>query len=394
MTFTQLKEPLFYISLAGVLITLVFPEHSINSKAIIFSVVCWLLYNPFSEKLRLIKKNIVPFLVISALFWISCLGMIYTENTNEGTKILTRNLPFLIFPLIFSSIKIDEKGIQFLLKYFSFSVILAAMFTLGKAFYLKLNNLGSYFHFLKLEELQDKHNTYFAMFCVFAITYFLFHLKKKTWCYLGCILFLLGYIYLLSVRISIVALVLIGVVYLISQRKTIPSRYFYFIFIGCAFIPVVFYFSPSFQEKFNPYTPQGEKISDVDSRKIHWQAALDHISRNNILLGQGTGDGHEGLFETYKKFGFYTGFAEKYNAHNQYIEIALYYGAIGLVILLTMLVYALKINLLQKDYFAVAIVVVFAVFMVTESILQRHDGIVLCAFFISLFSMKKISENA
>lgn len=394
MTFTQLKEPLFYLSLACVLITLAFPEHDINSKAIIFSTFCWLIYNPFSEKLNLIKRNILPFLLVSSLFWISCLGMIYTENVNEGTKVLTRNLPFLIFPLIFSSIKLEKNGIKFLLKYFSFSVILAAVFALGKAYYLKINNLGSYFHFLKLEELQDKHNTYFAMFCVFAITYFLFHLKKKTWWYLGCILFLLGYIYLLSVRVSIVALVFLGAIYLISQRKIIPSKYFYLILVGCVFIPVLFYFSPSFQEKFNPINPEGVPISDVGSRKIHWQAAIDQISRNNLLIGQGTGDGHDGLYETYKKFGFQTGFLEKYNAHNQYIEIVLYYGVIGLVILLTMLVYVFRINLIQKDYFAIAVLVMFIVFMVTESILQRHDGIVLAAFFISLFSMKKISGNA
>lgn len=393
MTFSQLKEPLFYLSLAGVLITLAFPEHDINSKAIIISAVCWIIYNPFAEKLNLFKKNLVPFLVISALFWISCLGMIYTENTSEGTKILTRNLPFFLFPLIFSTIRLEDKGIQFLLKYFSLSVVLAGMFALGKAFYLKINNLGSYFHFLKLEELQDKHNTYFAMFCVFAIGYFIFYLKKKTWWYAGCILFLLGYVYLLSVRISIVALVLTGAVYLISQRKRFSPKYFYLILAGCALIPVLFYLSPSFQEKFNPYTPQGEEISDVGSRKIHWQAALDQISKNNVLIGEGTGDGHEGLYENYKKFGFETGFLERYNAHNQYIEIVLYYGVIGLIVLIAMLAYAFRKNLLQKDYFAVAVIMMFSVFMITESILQRHDGIVLCAFFLSLFSMKKISEN-
>lgn len=394
MTFTKLKEPLFYLSLVAVLITLTFPEHDINSKAIIFSAFCWVIYNPFSEKLNLFKKKLIPFLVVSALFWISCLGMIYTETTSEGTKILTRNLPFLIFPLIFSSIKLKQNGINFLLKYFSFSVILAAMFSLGKAFYLKINNLGSYFHFLKLEELQDKHNTYFAMFCVFAITYFLFHLRKKTWWHLCCILILLGYIYLLSVRISIVALVFAGVIYLISQSKTIPSRYFYLILIGCAIMPVLFYLSPSFQEKFNPYTPEGEEISDVGSRKIHWQAAMDQISQNNFFIGQGTGDGHIGLYENYKKFGFHTGFFEKYNAHNQYIEIVLYYGLIGLVVLLVMLGYAFRENFIQKNYFAIAVITIFAIFMITESILQRHDGIVLVAFFLALFSMKKTSEDA
>ncbi len=394
MTFlSRTKEPLFYLSLVSVLITLVFPEHDINSKAIIFCAVCWLFYNSFSEKLNLLKKNLYPFLITSALFWISCLGMIYTQDTEEGTKILTRNLPFFIFPLIFSTVKINEKPILFLLKYFSFSVILASLFALGKASYLKINNLGDYFHFIKLEVLQDKHNTYFAMFCVAAIAYFLFNLKKKTWWYAGCIIYLLGYIYLLSVRISIVALVVVAVIYLISNRRSFPVKYFYLTLMGCALIPVLFYFSPSFQEKFNPYTPQGEAISDMGSRKIHWQAALDQITGNNVLLGAGTGDGHTGLYENYKKFGFETGFLEKYNAHNQYIETVLYYGLMGLTLLIGMLFYAFRKNLILKNYLALTLIVVFSVFMLTESILQRQDGIVLCAFFISLFSMKEKLEE-
>src|SRR5690606_6718091 len=215
---------------------------------------------------------------------------------------------FLIFPLIFSTIRIQKQTIGFLLKYFSFSVILASGFVLAKATYLKINHLGDYFHFIKLEMLQDKHNTYFALFCVVAIAYFLFNLRKKTLWYAGCILYLLGYMYLLSVRISIVALIVVVFIYLISQRKKIPSKYFYLLFIGCALIPVAFYLSPSFQEKFNPHTPEGEPISDVGSRKIHWEAALDQIGKNNILFGGGTGDGHDGLYENYKKFGFETGF--------------------------------------------------------------------------------------
>src|SRR5690606_26459385 len=339
MTLKEIKEPLFYLSLVAVLITLAFPEHDINSKAIIISAVCWIFYNSFSEKFSLFKKNIVFFLVFSSLFWMSCIGLIYTENLSEGTKILTRNLPFLVFPLIFSTITVKENAIPFLMKFFSFSVILASGFALAKATYLKLNNLGDYFHFIKLEMLQDKHNTYFALFCVVAIAYFLFNLRKKTFWYAGCILYLLGYIYLLSVRISIIALIVVVFIYLISQRKKIPSKYVYLLFIGCALIPVAFYLSPSFQEKFNPHTPEGEPISDVGSRKIHWQAAIDQIGKNNILFGAGTGDGHDGLYENYKKFGFETGFLEQYNAHNQYIETVLYYGIFGLALLVLLLFY-------------------------------------------------------
>src|SRR5690606_24962261 len=194
-----------------------------------------------------------------------------------------------------------------------------------------------------------------------AIAYFLFNLRKKTLWYAGCILYLLGYMYLLSVRISIVALIVVVFISLISQRKKIPSKYIYLLFIGCALIPVAFYLSPSFQEKFNPHTPEGEPISDVDSRKIHWEAAIDQISQNNILFGAGTGDGHDGLYENYKKFGFEIGFLEQYNAHNQYIETVLYYGIFGLVFLMLLLFYGWKINYKNRDYLVISLILIFAV---------------------------------
>jgi O-antigen ligase len=393
MTYSKIKEPLFFLSLVVVLITLVFPKHDINSKAIIFCGLCWLIYNPISEKWALLKKNIVPFLVMSSIFWLSAIGLAYTENMTFGEKYFSRNLPFLIFPLIFSTIKFNTQILHYLLKYFSFSVILAIIFALSKAFYLKFNNLGDYFHFLKLESLQDKHNTYFALFIVVAIAYFLFNLTKKTWWYFACILFLLGYIYLLSVRISIIALFWVLIWYLITQRKEIPSKVFYGGILGCLLIPIVFYLTPSFQEKFNPISPEGVEISDVNSRKVHWQATLDQIGQHNILFGQGTGDGHLGLYETYQKFGFDTGFHEEYNAHNQYLEIVLYFGIIGLIALLAILAFAFWFNWKRYNYFEIGILVVFAIFMVTESILQRHDGIVLFAFILSLISFKRIENE-
>lgn len=393
MTYQKLKEPLFFLSLVVVLITLVFPKHDINSKAIIFSAFCWILYNPFSEKWELFKKNLFPFFLVSSVFWLSLIGLSYTENTHFGEKSLMRNLPFLIFPLIFSTIKFNTQILQFLFKYFSISVVLSATFVLVKAAYLRLNNLGDYLHFLKLESLQDKHNTYFALFIVMAITYFLFHLKKKTWWHLGCIVFLLGYIYLLSVRISVVALFWVLIIYFISQRNLIPKKIFYIGILGCLAIPAVFYLSPSFQEKFNPISPEGQEISDVGSRKIHWQATLDQIGQHNLLIGQGTGDGHIGLYETYQKFGFETGYFEQYNAHNQYLEIILYFGILGLIAILALLAYSFGFNWKSKKFFEITLIGVFAIFMITESILQRHDGIVLFAFLMALISFKRLENE-
>jgi len=384
----KIKVPLFFWTLALVVLTLPFPKFDINSKAIIACIIAWFIYNSISEKWKNLKKRVPLFFILSSLFWIALLGLLYTQNMGEGLKNLQKSLPFLVFPLIILTIDLNKKTAAFLLKYFSYSVIIASVFALSKAFFLKANNLGSYFHFSRLEFIFDKHNTYFALFSLIAITYFLFNLSRKKWRYVVCILYLFALLYLLSVRISIVGLVVIICVFLISKRKSIPAKYYYVLLLT-TLLPILFYFTPSFQDKFNPHTPEGEAISDIGSRKIHWQAAINTFGQDNLLLGAGTGDGHDKLFETYRIFNFETGYVYKYNAHNQYLEILLFYGFIGLFLMALLFFSLIKINIKEGNFVALAIILLFLTFMITESILLRHDGIVVFAIFMTLFSLNE-----
>lgn len=384
----KIKAPLFFWTLTLVVLTIPFPKNDINSKAIIVCIIAWLFYNSFSEKWRNLKKRIPLFIILSSLFWIALIGLAYTQNMSEGLKNLQKSLPFLVFPLILLSIDINKKTTRFLLKYFSYSVVIASVFALSKGLFLKANNLGSYFHFSRLEFIFDKHNTYFALFSLIAIAYFLFNLSRKNWHYLVCILYLFALLYLLSVRISIVGLVVIISVFLISKRKSIPTKYYYVLLLS-TLLPLLFYFTPSFQDKFNPHTPEGEAISDIGSRNIHWQAVINTIGQDNLLLGAGTGDGHNTLFDTYRVFNFETGYVYKYNAHNQYLEIMLFYGLIGLFLMALLFLNLIKINIKERDFIALAIIFLFLTFMITESILLRHDGIVVFALFMTLFSQNE-----
>jgi len=392
IVFNKIKESLFFWSLTLVVLTLPFPKYDINSKAIIFALICWVFYNSFSEKWQNLKNRLPLFFILSSIFWVALLGMTYTQNMDEGIKNLQKSLPFLVFPLIIFSIKINKYVVTFLLKYFSYSVVIASLLAIAKALYLKANNLGSYFHFSKLEPLFDKHNTYFALFSLIAIVYFLFNISKRSWWYILATIYLSGILYLLSVRISIVGFVLVLCLLLLSKRKTIPRHYFYMLLIT-VLVPILFYFTPSFQDKFNPHTPEGVAISDVGSRKIHWQAVVNTIGQDNILTGAGTGDGHNKLFDTYRDFDFETGYIYRYNAHNQYLEIVLFYGIIGLLLLVFQYFTLIKINLNKNNFSALAIIFLFLTFMITESILQRHDGIVVFAFFMTLFALKENQQN-
>ncbi len=327
---------------------------------------------------------------MSSLFWIALIGLLYTQNTDEGLKNFTKQVPFLVFPLIFFSVEVTKKAKLILLEYFSYGVIISAVFALLKAGYFKLNNFGNYFYYDKLGELLDIHTTYFAMYVLIALLYFVSNIFKKSWkqslIYFLPILYLLAFLYLLSVRASIVALIVSVLILIYGNSKLMKPRTIWVLIFGVLLL-TLFYFTPNFQKRFNAETPEGIAISDLDTRTTHWKSALQIIGENNLLFGAGTGDGHLKLYDQYLKNGFETGYIYQYNAHNQFLETTLYYGLIGLLCIIGILFFALKKNFSERNFLGMAIIAVQVIVMVTESTLERQHGIVLLAFSLVLLSI-------
>ena len=395
--YKNIREQFFFGSLILVVITLSLSKYSLNSQSIIACAFCWLFYSPFREKYNNLKKNFLPFLLFSSLVWISLIGFLYTENLKEGIRNFEMQLPFLVFPLIFFSVEITEKTKLTLLKYFSYGVVVSACFALLKAGYFKLNNFGDYFYYDKLGQLLDIHTTYFAMYVLIALLYFANFISRKTIkkrvIYGLCIVLLLWFLYLLSVRVSIVALIVSGLILIYGNRKSITPKTIFLLFGGVLLI-VLFYFTPNFQKRFNAKTPEGIAISDVDTRTVHWKSAIEVIGNNNLFFGAGTGDGHSKLYDQYLKNGFETGYIYQYNAHNQFLETALFYGLLGLLLLLAMLFFVLKKCYAEKNFLGIAIIAVQMVVMITESTLESQSGIVPFAFTAAILSVVSISGKA
>lgn len=389
------NKSFFYWSLTLVLMTLPFPKYSLNSISMILCLLAWIGYTPFKKKIEKVKMQLPLFLLFSSFFWLSLLGLFYTENLDKGFMNLKQSLPFFIFPLIFLSIDLNKKDYLEILKYFSNSVVLASIFALIKALLIKMNNFGDYLFFDRLAIILEKHTTYFALFVIIAITYFLFEIKKSNWkksIYFGALIsFLLIMLYMLSVRISVLGLISVVFIYLLQYKDKISFAKRLPLFIICCLISLV-YLSPNFQKRFNSTSPEGVEISDMGSRVIHWKAVLKRIGNENLIFGSGTGDGHAGLYEEYLNLNFETGFLNKYNAHNQYLETTLFFGITGLFLLLLIL-YKLTVKSAQvKDKVGLSITIVFIIFMITESILERHSGIVIFAFLSSMIVSTKISK--
>lgn len=379
------KDKIFYWLLAFVVITLPFPSVSLNSKAIIGLFVFSLFYNSFQEKIQLFKKNYLIIIVISIPFWLAFLGSLYTDNFNGGIKKVVLLLPFLIFPLTFYTVKMKPDALRFVLNYLTAATIVASLLALSKMFYFKVNNLGDYFFYDRFSVFLNIHTTYFSLLVVISFLH-IFHqwlIKKLKLIYFILIAAFLVYVlYILSVRMSIIAMS-VGIVVLLSFH--IKSKLKWLALPIISMVLVFIFSTPNFQKRFLGSSVDTGQITDVEYRKHHWLAVSETISYNNLIFGPGTNANRDFLYQKYEDYGLTAAYENKYNAHNQTLEILLDYGWFGAFVFILALFILLTFLVRAKNSFGISVFVVFLLFFLTESILQRHIGVVIFSFLISLF---------
>jgi O-antigen ligase len=134
----------------------------------------------------------------------------------------------------------------------------------------------------------------------------------------------------------------------------------------------------------------GRNWNGIALRKAIWICAVDAIG-NNPLMGVGTGDGQDVLQATYENRQFY--FASRYNrynAHNQYLQVLLNYGMIGLMIWLGSLYWLFR-NF-KSDWLVVSLLACLMFAMLTESMFETNKGVLLMAFTVTIFSFGQPSS--
>ncbi len=386
------KEFHFLFSLVLVLITIPLPKYSLSSQALILLISSWIFLNPISKKITILKKNTIKFFILSIPFWTYIFGLTYSNNLTLGFNDFGKNFMFLIIPLIFSTIDVNFIDKEKILNYFPIGVFVAALFGVCKASFFYFNNLGDFFYYDQFAEFLNKHTTYFSLFTVLSIFIIFKNIRnfQKPIINFIMLLFFAFILYLLSVRISILALV-VGI--FTSILFTSWNKIKFFIILALPLLIYLVYNSPNFQKRFEPSSTDDTKIEDTEFRKLHWEAVLETVSNNSLFFGNGSGSDRDFLYNKYRNKKLKAAYEDEYNAHNQFLEIQLNYGLFGLLFFLFFLLYLTKSFIRKKNTLNITIILVFITFMLTESILERHSGIILFAFITSFLFDKKTNNS-
>ncbi len=109
-----------------------------------------------------------------------------------------------------------------------------------------------------------------------------------------------------------------------------------------------------------------------------------YIIKEHPVCGTGVGDVTPELDSVYRNVGFKFGYNNSYDPHNQYLLVCLGTGVIGLALFLTTLIIVLTKAFRSRDWLVVAFMMVFCTSFIFESILNRHNGIMIYSFFHSV----------
>ncbi|WP_246516177.1 O-antigen ligase family protein [Aequorivita echinoideorum] len=345
------------------------------------------------------------------IFLLNCIGLFYSSPAFEGTKILGRNIAFLLCPLLLffyaaPTLKGFKKNLfnglvvgcvtslvilltNNFLNYFATRPLLRFDDEIFNYYY-------TYYYFTHLFEI---HPTYLGAYVVLAIGILFEKIfspqKRKLLFFLGVLILSIGIVFINSRIIfllytSLLTFFILKAILLFYRRK--KMRYLIMTIGACVIISVftVFALSNTFiisritDELSWELTDQvgtayNEKV-DSDSRIARWKSGLEAFNEKPVF-GYGTHSEKDLLARYYKKNGLLTALKNRYDSHNIYLSFALEFGMFGLLILLFYLFSNLFFALKSKNFIYFLLFSMVVTICCFESYLKNNAAITFVAMF-------------
>jgi O-antigen ligase len=379
----------------------------LSSLLIISLTLYWLLFIP-KYKSTSQKYNLLIFL-FAALYLLVVSGYCISNNKDVALFKIQQKSPLLLFPLIFGFSRFpDGPMTRKIFFYFILFTGLGCLYCLGNGL-IHLIRTGSFVQLYgyDLIVLKDMSPFIMGLFCYTALIIIFtsanshaFKNKYERWLTYGLALLFMLFLLLLGNR-SVILSGAISVAILLFFRVAQPLKIALYFLAILIVLGLAVKMNPSLQRQWNDLTDNSESNHiplDEDKslgrswggkaiRVAIWECAIDAI-REHMWLGVGSGDAQDTLQRAYEKRKFY--FASRYNAynaHNQYLQDSLTYGVAGIMLLLGCFItpfLTLKFNNENLPYFLFLVSIIIICF--TESLFELSKGVILYAFFNSIFA--------
>ena len=368
-------------------------------------VLNWLIDGNWKRRLNLIRgsKPRQGLLVFTSLYFIYCVGLIYSQNLSYALFDLVGKLSLLIFPLIFATMEeqviTTKRLFRIFYAYLSGCVAITLLVLVWAVMNFSRTNSPEVFYYKYLSAFQ--HPSYLAMnldFAVAGIIFILFNKARDLSNNIRNILILLivyffAIIIMLSSKAGIISLMMVLAVSISSiviYRKDFVIGLLFLFILPFSFMGAYYVFPNGFM-RMNQTTEVVTGAAVYDSttsegtgeRLLIWGSSLELV-KEHPLFGVGTGDVKDVLMQKYKEKGITNALLQRLNAHNQYLQTTIALGFFGLLVLLFCLYLPLHFAIRQKNLLVFLFILIIAFNLLVESMFERQAGIVFYSFFNAL----------
>lgn len=368
------------------------------------------------------SKNIF-FLLSAFLLW-HFVGLIYTQNTTWGWFLIGLLVPLWAIPLSMLTFPTTHKVLRWYVQIFVGAMLVYVLATYCWAFYRAFRAWGNpdfaWSSFLFYENFADLRlaSTYYAILLCLAMLFLLIDVffpqklalfSSKTFKVALIAVFALT-LMLLAARMPLFILFL-GIFMILVEYFRVQEKLWQGVAIGIGvlmFLALLIFLNPYTKKRFEYIFDENQQLvldksKDVSTgrnwdgatlRFSKWQCATELIQRN-WLWGVGTGDGQDELQKVYEEYKFYfAALYNRYNAHNQFLEIWIALGVVGVLLWLMVLLLELPKAIKTSNYILLATMLTMFFSGITESFLQRNLGVLIMAIFYAIgLAWQKIKEN-
>lgn len=422
------KQPsLIFIILALLTIPL---SYAINSVAVGLLILISIL----TFKRKHFQKDYLLFLPI-ALYVLMIISVAWSIDFSASVKALSKELPLLLIPLSFLIIKpLQAYQKTIILKYFSFGILLYAVFYLLKALIRFISSGNSDVFFYHELVTKDVNAIHVSVYMAVAFFYFLQTTGKKWIDYLALVLLFMMVFLLSSKNIIIVFIFLLFLHQLFYTKMGQRLRMRNMIVLGILLISLTFIgkIKDRFKEEYNTMMTDSS-VNDVISkdgatvynvsinqawnkemfspndyfpgtafRVYQFRIFTEMLQEDNIFFtGYGINASYPKIEQKTIDYNLYLGDAENEgyqmkNFHNQYIQVFAELGIFGLLILLIILAANLRNGIKNKDFVHITFAILMISLFLTESFLWRQRGVVFFTIMYCLFNagiLRSINEK-
>jgi O-antigen ligase len=355
-------------------------------------VLLWLMQANFRNDVNKLRNNTLVRAILA--FWLlHLIGLLWTSDLSSGLQIIAKESILLLLPIFMMVLSIEYR--ERAIGAFMASMLLSC--TLSFLMWFQVIP-PSHFMINEGDPIAFMGRISYAPFLTIAIYISLFYLllnptsgKKKKILAAITAVFLSINIFIINGRAGQVSFFVMIVIVIFQYYSKNLLRA---LTVAAIALPLLIFttynFSSTFRERIKLAISEVEHYGDGNNTSVGLRIAFTRnsldIIRENALFGVGTGD-FSREYATVNKRNTPTLLATS-QPHNMYILELVQFGVIGLAALLSILYAQIRISLhssipLQK-YFGLALPILFAIIMLSDSYLLGHFTTMLFVFFSAI----------